>query len=221
MQPSKTINSELNSNKNGEQLQPESSANQSFPPRQTDKLDFSSLNRDFELHGYYIFKVDQCDNLSNLPKALNSIANIQQSAERGQTRGVVDLTDYMWSSNQKVSKFLEYIKGSEVAEFARVALNKPEIQIGTVLLNTYHRNEFLERHKDGQYRPDLFAVLLVYMTPTADNALELELKSGEKIRPKLEAGDCILLSPDLYHTVHPVESSRKSLLIEFKNPNYR
>lgn len=178
------------------------------------------INNQFEDKGYAQFRVESFSELVSLNDHLKSAEDIDCRAGRYQTRGAIVLNDYMWVCNPKFAGLFSFLKNGEIVEFAKKTLNQPEISIGTVLLNNYHKNEFLDRHKDGEYRPDLLAVLLVYMNPTSDNALEIELKNGEQIRPHLQAGDCILLSPQLYHTVHPVESPRKSLLIEFKDPHY-
>jgi hypothetical protein len=204
-------------------LQPPASKEESAvrsPDSKTLIEKLQSINQAFQQHGYVQFRVDDFSETEKLNYHLKSAEGVECHAGRYQTRGAMVLTDHMWITDPKLADLFSFLKNGALVEFAKISLNQPEISIGTVLLNTYNKNEFLERHKDGEYRPDLVAVLLIYMNPTSDNALEIELGKGQSIRPNLRAGDCILLSPQLYHTVHPVESPRKSLLIEFKDPHY-
>jgi hypothetical protein len=172
----------------------------------------------FKTTGFISFKADALPEIEQAYKTAELLSELNPHPRRGQTRGVEVLQDYPWDKN--AVELVRIARDKPLIDCMKMLLSEQDLKSGTVLLNNYRPGERLERHRDGIYRPDLKAVLLVYLSPTSDTALHIENKQGEDINPKLEAGDCILLHPDIYHWVEPVQTNRKSVLIEFSDPYY-
>jgi hypothetical protein len=172
----------------------------------------------FTKEGFSIFKAQDVPEVAEVFEAAATLDYLKPYANRGQTRGAILLRDLTWQIDAEVREFTEKIESCALKSIMAATLDQPSIELGEVLLNNYSKGESLARHKDGSYRPTLKAVLLFYLTPTSDSALHIEGKNNQVINPFLKGGDCILLSPDLYHWVEEVKTPRRSLLIELKAP---
>lgn len=176
------------------------------------------IKNKFIENGFSIFKAQDIPEIAEIFDATATLDYLQPYANRGQTRGAILLRDLTWQIDGVVRTFTESIQGESLKSVMAAILDQTSVESGEVLLNNYSPGESLSRHKDGEYRPTLKAVLLFYLPPTSDNALHIECKDNKIINPLLKAGDCILLSPDLYHWVEEVKTPRRSLLIELQSP---
>lgn len=177
-----------------------------------------TIRETFLNDGFSKFKADSIPEIQTAYQTAELLSKVVPYPRRGQTRGVEVLQDYPWDKN--AVDLMSIVRDKSLIDCMKMLLSEQDLKSGTVLLNNYRPGEQLERHKDGSYRPDLKAVLLLYLAPTSDTALHLETRDGKDINPRLEAGDCILLHPDIYHWVEPVQSNRRSVLIEFSDPYY-
>jgi hypothetical protein len=174
------------------------------------------IQESFKTTGFASFKANSIPEIEQAYKTAELLDKVNPTPRRGQTRGVEILQDYPFDKH--AIELMQIVRDKPLVDCLKMLLSEQDLKSGTVLLNNYRPGEMLERHRDGVYRPDLKGVLLIYLPPTSDTALHLETRDGEKINPRLEAGDCILLHPDIYHWVEPVQSPRRSVLIEFSDP---